>query len=422
MSDAAAQSPTPRAATCAIGDELLDGRVVDTNSAEIASRLLELGIDCVRAVVSGDPVDEIVRSLRFCLEVADIVLVTGGIGPTEDDRTRDAVAKLAGVDLIENAAAWRRIEEWFEERGATARGSNRRQALFPRGANVLDNPLGTAPGFALELADDKRIFVMPGVPSEMRKMFDEQVVPQLASGPRLHQRTLLFSGIGESRLGERIADELREGGDVRVGITSSWGLLRVTVRATQPRVLEATCESIRERGLAWFAGEGYREIEEVLVERLRETGTSVALAESCTAGLASARLGRVPGVSAVLLESVVTYSNASKVARLGVPETLIDEHGAVSEQVAIAMAKGLAASSGAHLTGAITGVAGPDGGTVDKPVGLVWLASCLNGEVHTLERRYGAIDRNAIRERAAADILRVLLEHHDGRNKPGTFA
>ncbi|MFQ5503516.1 MAG: CinA family nicotinamide mononucleotide deamidase-related protein [Planctomycetota bacterium] len=410
-----------RACILAVGDELLDGRTVDTNSPFLAGRLLELGIPVVRTMVLGDGLPALVEGLRQAAGLAQLLLVSGGIGPTEDDRTRQAVAELAGLELGEDPGAWDEIRAYFETRGRHAAEANRRQALFPEGARQLRNRVGTAPGFELPLGTGKRIFVLPGVPSEARAMFDRCVRPRLEalrgeeSRQQLVQRTLAFSGVSESELGGELAPFLREDAELRVGITASYGLLRVTVRArgTNARDVEARIrdclEEIKQRGARWYLGEGRGELEDFLVAELVERNLTVALAESCTAGLVTARLGRVPGVSAVLLEGLVSYANASKTRLLGVSEELLEQHGAVSEAAARAMAQGVARASGARLGASVTGVAGPTGGTAAKPVGLVWLATSLDGKLRVLERRYGELARRHVQERASSDLL-ILMQ------------
>ncbi len=387
------------ASILAIGDELLDGRVINSNTSMLA-------------VEVGDPEADIVAALDVVVSRADVVLVTGGIGPTGDDRTRAAVARYVGVELVEHADVWRQIRQFFADRGRAASDADRLQAWFPAGATVLPNPVGTAPGFVVAVGA-KRIFVLPGVPSEARIMFDAEVAGRL-SHATLHQDTLCFLGIPEGALGQILATEFREGGPVRVGITASWGFLRVTARSSCRTELEAALERIRLAGNRWFVGRGQQTLEQLVVERLLAGPTTLALAESLTGGLVSSRLCRVPGVSAALIESVVTYANASKVARLGVPAEVIAEYGAVSEACARAMVEGLIRTSGAQLGGAVTGIAGPDGGSADKPVGLVWFATSYDREVLVEQRNYGTIARQLVRERAASDMLRFLLQRLRG--------
>jgi len=343
--------------------------------------------------------------------------VTGGIGPTEDDRTRDAVARFAGRELAFDDDAWTLVRSWFERRGRPAPASNRRQAEFPQGAEILHNRVGTAPGFRVEVDGPVDVFVLPGVPSEARVMFEEQVRPRLAgAGVPLVQDYIAFTGVSESQLGSLFASYLRERDDLRTGMTASDGLIRVCVRAigddraASTHRVRTALDELRELGGKWFVGEGDGNLEDFLVARLASENLTLALAESCTAGLCAARIGSVPGASAVFLEAAVTYTNEAKIARLDVPREIVDTDGAVSEACAVAMARGIAKRSGARLTGSITGIAGPDGGTPDKPVGLVHLATCLDGKTAHRRRLHGALGRNLVRARAASELLSMLFE------------
>jgi nicotinamide-nucleotide amidase len=402
------------AAVVTVGDELLDGRLADTNTSMLGARLRQLGLTIAAAHTSGDPEADIVLALRRALEDAEVVVVTGGLGPTEDDRTRHAVASLMGAELAFDEQAWQAIRVFIEKRGFPVHEANKRQALVPAGAEVLPNRFGTAPGFVATLdrpgGGCGRVFVLPGVPYEARGMFDEEVAPRIGqAGEPLLQRTLCFTGVTESVLGAKLATFMREGQAVRVGINAAWGFLRVTAQCAEAAALDAAAAEIKRIGARFLIGEGYVEIEELLAARLLEKGITVALAESITAGLAAARLGRVPGISAVLLEAVVAYANEAKQRRLGVAAELLEREGAVSEACARAMVEGLARESGARLTGAVTGIAGPGGGSDAKPVGLVWFATCFDGQVRALERRYGDVGRETIRQRAAVELLLLML-------------
>lgn len=406
-----------QAALLAVGDELLDGRTIDTNSAMIAAALLDDGIPVVRKLVIGDPVTDIVDGLRILAERARLIIVTGGIGPTEDDRTRDAVARFAGRELVFDADAWTSVQSWFAHRGRPAPEANRRQAEFPEGAEILPNRAGTAPGFRVEVDGPVDVFVLPGVPSEARIMFDEQVRPRLVgAGVPLVQDYIAFTGVSESHLGALFASYLREREDLRTGMTASDGLIRVCVRAVgedraaSTHRVRTALDEFRELGAKWFVGEGKGNLEDFLVTGLIDRDITLALAESCTAGLTAARIGSVPGASAVFLEAVVTYTNQAKVARLDVAQSLLDTDGAVSESCARAMAEGLAARTGARLTGSITGIAGPDGGTEAKPVGLVHFATTLDGNTTHKKRLYGPLGRNLVRARAASELLSMLFD------------
>ncbi len=408
-----------RAAFLAIGDELLDGRVRDRNLTFLARALGGCGFELGAAVFIGDPVAEIVEGLEFCASRAPLVVMTGGLGPTLDDRTRNAVAAWADRPLVFDEDAWTGIRNRFEKvRGLRAPESNRLQAWFPEGAEVLPNEVGTAPGFRLVrkgTAGPVELFVLPGVPLEARRMFEREVRPRLpATGRRRMQETLAFAGVSESEIGGLLAPYLVEGRRVRVGSTASYGLIRITLNlegadeAETTAALEREASEIRKIGERWFLGRGGGEIEDFLGERLLEKGIDLALAESCTGGAAAARLTSVPGISGVFREAIVCYANESKKERLGVPADLLEREGAVSRACAEAMVRGLAARSGARLCGATTGIAGPGGGSPEKPVGLVWIATLFEGELRVYERRYGDLGRNRIRERAATDLLLAL--------------
>lgn len=407
------------AALVMIGDELLDGRVLDTNSAFFAGRLRELGIPVSVVLISSDELDAIQAKLRFAMSEAQVLIVAGGIGPTGDDRTREAVADFVACELVEDPEAWREILDFFKERGIKASASNRRQALLPEGARRLSNAIGTAPGFELAAQGGYRIFVLPGVPREARRMFDEAVAPALAGLGRdlCHRRSLCFSGISESRLGELCAPLFKEQKGRKLGMTAARGMIKLWLTGSRSEV-EAMQKEILSQAAIFYLGEGELELEDFVVRRLIKHGISLALAESCTAGGISARLARVPGISAVFEEGRVCYSNAAKTRLLGVDPVLLSEHGAVSEACAVAMVEGLMAASGARLCASVTGIAGPGGGTSQRPVGLVHFATGHGTKTWHLERRYGDIGRTCIQERAASDLLLLIMKSMDACGIP----
>jgi nicotinamide-nucleotide amidase len=398
-----------RAVLLSVGDELLDGRTTDSNSVWIAARLLEMGIPVTRKLTVGDGLEEMREALTHAATHGELVILTGGLGPTEDDRTREVLADFAGVSLEYDEDAWKSIQAFFRARSREVPEANRRQALMPVGSERLDNHAGTAPGIALSGPDETRFFALPGVPSEARAMFSAQVAPRIAEhGRPIVQKTLAFGGVAESELGGRIEGFARDGQRVRVGITANWGLIRVTARASGEDAeaqIAPVLDEIRERCSEWYLGEGRGELADFLVARLAARGERIAFAESCTAGLACATLAAAPGASQVLERSFVTYSDSAKRELLGVPPVVLEEYGAVSETCAKAMATGLHKRSGAELCLAITGIAGPSGGTEEKPVGLVYVAAHYRGQLRVLERRHGEIDRQQIRRRSAADAL-----------------
>jgi nicotinamide-nucleotide amidase len=384
---------TLRAAILSTGDELTTGRIVDTNSSWIADKLFEIGIDLVGVLTVGDHRDRLAWAWRRGLELADVVIATGGIGPTADDLTSEVVAEVLGVPLVEDAESAARIRKMFEALGREMPLNNLKQALKPRGAVVIPNALGTAPGYRVA-HERKHVVVLPGVPREMKPMVEETVVPWLAAlrgGDVVYVgRTFQTFGLTESGLDEMVAGAI-DPAEGRVSFRASFPEVSVRVvvhgrPAEAEARLERLAARLRERIGAHVYGEGKTTMEEVVGRLLRERRLTVALAESCTGGLVAHRLTNVPGSSAYVLGGAVTYANTAKRKVLGVrPETL-EAHGAVSEETAGEMASGARASFGASLGLAITGIAGPDGGTPDKPVGTVCFG--LASDAGVVTRRY----------------------------------
>lgn len=389
----------------AIGDELLLGRTVDTNSAWLAGRLVECGLVPDRIQAVGDSEAGIVRALREAARGSPLVVVTGGLGPTDDDRTRHALARAAGVTLQARPAAWRHIQGWYASHrpGLAVPASNRRQTLFPRGALILANDRGTALGMLCRIGG-AWVACLPGVPHEMRAMFDRLVcrLPRLVPGLRAPQvGEVWFAGIGESRAQELLGGLLSEA-DPLVGITVN-ELGHITLRVV------GTAAQVRERLPQLAAAVAPWRLPRAglapsLVEHLAERGGSIACAESCTAGHAAAQILAVPGASAVLRESLVAYHAAVKTARLGVDPRLIRRHGVVSEAVARAMAEGMRARAGATIAVATTGLAGPEGGSAENPVGTVWIAVATAAGTQAERVQIGG-SRERIQKRAAAEAL-----------------
>lgn len=401
-----------RAAILAVGTELTTGRRLDTNSAWLSRRLEGLGFTVALHLSCPDDEAAIARGLARCREeAAGAIVVTGGLGPTSDDRTREGVARLLGVPLEHHEPAWVAIQERFARFGRVVTESNRRQAEHPRGSRVLENELGTAPGIAFEL-EGTPVWLLPGVPREMRWLWERHLLPALravAPGER-QEWTLRTVGIAESALGERLAPlEAEPGVDFRYAVEEALGTIEVTLvlargdermAALQARAREALGEHVCAEGGETLAG--------AVARLLLEKRLTAATAESCTGGRVAAFLTAIPGVSAAFLEGLVTYSNAAKTRLLGVPEPLIAAHGAVSEEVARAMAAGVRERAQADLGLGVTGIAGPDGGSPEKPVGLVHFGLALRtGEVRHL-RRVLPGDREQIQVRAAATALDLL--------------
>ncbi|MCA8973747.1 MAG: competence/damage-inducible protein A [Planctomycetes bacterium] len=408
---------TLTAEVLAIGDELLHGAALDTNSKWIAAELEQLGVAVRRFTVVSDDPDDLAAAIEGCCARADLVVATGGLGPTLDDRTREVAAAVLGVDLRFDETSWQWIRDWLGSRGRPVPESNRRQAMLPAGAEALPNPVGTAPGFAVTIAG-ARFFAVPGVPREMQRMLRESVLPEVAAAPGLMptaQLWLRVLGPSEALLGERIGAYMAAGRNPAVGITASGGLLTVRIVATAARVVdaeaecEATAAELRPLLGDWLFAEGTLELEALVLERLRSQGASVAVAESCTGGLVAARLVAVPGASAAFQGGVVAYTNASKVALLGVDAALLDEHGAVSEPVAAAMAVGIRERFGATLGLSTTGIAGPAGATPGKPVGTVCFAISSAAATRAWTLRIPDLGRVFVRDRAVFECFRALL-------------
>lgn len=400
----------------AVGDELLCGSTVDRNSPWLAAALQENDFTSLRTTVVGDDVQALAEALADGLSRARLVVVTGGLGPTEDDLTRHAAARAVGRELVESQEAWDSIRDWFARRDVEVPKTNRRQALLPEGAEVLPNESGTAPGFTLEQGGS-RLFALPGPPVEMRAMFEAQVRPRLMKEPdgagfALH-RLQLF-GISESVFAEEVGDWMARDANPLLGCSVKNGVLTASFRARgddaagAQRLLDERVTAFRARFDAFIFAQGEERVEQALGAELIARGMSVTLAESCTSGLAAALLGRVPGISAVLGAAWVTYSDDSKQRLLGVRAETLAAHGAVSEPVVSEMALGAAERAGARAAVAISGVAGPAGASAEKPVGTVCFATSIDGEVEAETRRLPPTSRDHIRSTAAQMALILL--------------
>lgn len=401
-----------------IGDELTLGQTVDTNAAWLSARLVERGIITRWHLTVPDDCAAITRAVRQAAEEAELVILTGGLGPTADDLTRQALADALGAPLAENAAALAGIEAYFKHRRWPMTASNRTQALCPVGAECLENPCGTAPGLKLRL--DRAVIVsMPGVPLEMKAMFDRHVAPLLAetSGRVILTAILHTFGLGESRVGERLGELMDRARNPKVGTTVAGGVVSVRIRSEFPTAAEAqaalgaTAAEVRRRLGSSLYGEGETTLPEVVGRLLKERGRTVATAESCTAGLVGKLLTDPAGASAYYLGGWIVYANALKSEVLGVPAELIARAGAVSEAVARRMAEQALARSGADYALALTGVAGPKGGSADKPAGTVWIAlarrKAAGPEVRAEQFVFPGA-RDMVRERAAKTALNIL--------------
>lgn len=401
----------------AIGTELLMGQIVNADAQYLSRRLQSLGISVYHHTTVGDNPQRLRDALALALSRSDIVITTGGLGPTQDDLSKETAAALLGRGMVFDAESWRAIEGYFARMNRACPENNRRQAMFAEGAVILPNACGTAPGCMIE-QDGKLVIQLPGPPREMAAMFEAQVYAVLAqrTGGCIASRYLRIYGLGESQVAQMCAAYIEAQDGVTVAPYCSLGecQLRVTARGADEaqalaRVMPVT-EALREiLGDAVYAVTESPEgsMEEAAGRALTQRGLTVATAESCTGGLVAAKLVNYPGISAALNEAHVTYANAAKVRYCGVrPETL-DAFGAVSEQTAREMAQGLRERSGADIAVSTTGLAGPGGGTPEKPVGLVYVG-CADARGVRVERLTLSGDRQKVRELAALRALDMV--------------
>lgn len=401
-----------------IGTELLLGHLVDTNSVRIAQRLADVGVDVYAKHSVGDNADRLAAMLEGVLTRADGAITTGGLGPTVDDLTKDAVGRAVRKPLVLHEPSLRAMEERFRQFGRPMAENNRRQAYLPEGCVVLENPHGTAPGFVALRDDGKFVACMPGVPREMRPMLEEKLIPWLvarfALRSRIYVRTLHTVGIGESELDRRVEDLFRSLENPKIAMLAHGGRVDVKVMAKAASREEAeamiapVAEQLRARiGDGWY-GDDETTLPGAIVAELGRRGLSLGTAESCTGGQIADAIVTVPGASSVFRGGVVAYDDRVKTGLLSVSQETLASVGAVSEETAVAMARGARAALGADVTVATTGVAGPGGGTAEKPVGLVWFALALgDGEIETRRLTFPGT-RSDIRERATVAALGLL--------------
>jgi competence/damage-inducible protein CinA-like protein len=398
-----------------IGTELLLGPTVDTNGAEIARALADKGIRVIRRTSVADRPQEIRDAVQEALGRTGAVITTGGLGPTRDDVTKKVVAELYDAPLIFDESIWTSLVERFARLGRKPAESNRSQAEVPRGAIVLRNRWGTAPGLWLQGSPGLTI-MLPGVPLEMRMLLEHEVVSRLAAvvnGTVIRSLQLRTSGIPESALAERLGQiepEIApltlaylpglEGVDLRL---SAWDI----PAGEADRRLRQAADLIRSRAGPHVYGEGDSDLAALVLQAAREQGVRLAVAESCTGGLVGTRLTEIPGSSDVFMGGVIAYDNELKRDLLGVPDSVLTEHGAVSEPVARAMAEGGAKRFAVRAAVAVTGIAGPGGGSEEKPIGTVWIACALDGVVRSRRNVFPG-SRHEVRARAAQASLLLL--------------
>lgn len=407
-----------------IGDELLLGLTIDTNAAWLARHLAADGVSIVQRATVGDDAERIASAVREALDRTGAVITTGGLGPTADDMTKPAIAALFGRRLVFDEERWEQLRQLWRERGRPGElpESNRQQVMIPDGARVLTNRHGTAPAIFLEDERGRWVAMLPGVPREMRGIFAEELQPlvrERAGGGSavVRTRTIRTTGIAESQLPPVLGDAARGVDGMSLAyLPGQEGIdLRLTIRDVPGDEADARLEAgaalLAERVGRHVYGEGDTDLAAVVLDACRARGWHIAVAESCTGGLLGGRLSAIPGASDVFLGGVIAYDNAVKREQLGVSPATLDSVGAVSEAVAREMATGVRARFGSQVGIGITGIAGPGGGSAEKPVGLVWIAVDIEGTVRTFGGRLVG-DRAEVRYRAtqaALDIVRRML-------------
>jgi len=403
-----------------IGTELLLGQIVDTNSTFLAEKLAAAGIDLYHKTIVGDNLKRIEEVLKLALSRADVVIASGGLGPTEDDLTREAILNITASPLEPDIESLEHIRKIFSLRNIPMPKNNEIQAMFPKGSKILPNPQGTAPGFVKEF-NKKFIIALPGVPREFKEMVEKEVIPFLCS--RLESPAIIKSmvlktiGVSESKLSEILKDIFFSSSNPTLAYLAREGGIELRITAKGKNVEEASSliskmeQQVRERIEKLIFGTDDESLEGVIGKMLRGKGLKLAVAESCTGGLIASKITDVPGSSEYFLMGAVTYSNKAKADILHVPGEMIIKHGAVSKEVAETMAKGIREVAGADIGIGVTGISGPSGGTQEKPVGLVYIALSAKDKLYCRDYCFrGTRGRNkSFSAQMALEILRRYL-------------
>ncbi len=408
-----------KAAIITIGDEILIGQIVDTNSAFISSELNQIGISVGTIESISDTSEAITESLGRLMAKYDLVITTGGIGPTKDDITKNTLADIFGMKLVIDPSVEKQVQTYLEVRGIEFNSLNREQALVPSGATVLPNNNGTAPGLWLEKGSCV-VVTLPGVPYEMKALMKESVLPSLkerfALNPVIHH-TVVTYGISESELAQRLEEwENSLGDDIKLAYLPNPSFLRLRLSSynvKNPQEIEQKIEDAKQKLYSIIGdnilGEGSVNLEQVVSKMLRSSGQTLSVAESCTGGAIASCFTQIAGSSDIFLAGVVSYANQAKISILGVDKSSIETHGAVSEQVAREMAQGIRRISGSTYSIATTGIAGPGGGSPTKPVGTLWIAVSTPRGTYTQKKEFGTLRVENI-ARFAASAINLLLQ------------
>lgn len=392
------------------GSELLDGRVQDTNTRYLAEELTIRGITFKRVLVVDDDLEELVIALKFLSEVSDLLIISGGLGPTADDLTREAVSKWSGLELIEHPLARKHLEDFYSKRGRVVDQSNLRQAFVPATSELVHNPVGTAPGFLTTGPNDVKVLALPGVPKELIAMCRESVLPIIENSfseiPGYRSTGFKTYGLPESEVGVRV---VKAGlpDSIKVSYRAAFPDVHVKLisRASDAELAEAKKKAIAEVGVEFvFTEDLDKNYPEVIVELLREKKLTLSTAESCTGGMLGELITSVSGASEIFIGSVVSYANQVKIQQLGVDAQSLNEHGAVSEEIAVKMALGVKKKLQSDIGISITGIAGPLGGSPEKPVGTFFIGYADDAIQHARKYFFSG-DRERIRRYASFAAL-----------------
>lgn len=401
----------------AVGTEILLGNIVNTNAAYLAEKCAGLGLSCYHQDVVGDNEERLMETIRLALSRADIILLSGGLGPTQDDLTKEAAAKVMGKELYLHEPSKEAIRQFFAKRNMEITENNWKQAMVPEGCIVVENPGGTAPGIIIA-ENGKHVVLMPGPPGELIPMFEKSIMPYLAGLATgvIYSQTVKICGVGESKAESMVEDLVNAQNNPTIATYAKTGEVHLRVTATAPdekeakKLVKPMVKELKGRfGNHVYTTDSEVTLEKAVVDLLMANKLTACTVESCTGGMLSARLINVPGVSEVFKSGYVTYSNKSKRKLLGIKKNILMKHGAVSEQIAREMAKTAATLARTDVSVSTTGIAGPDGGTSEKPVGLVYIGCNVCGRVTVKECHFHGT-REKIRESTVSAALSLMRE------------
>lgn len=401
----------------AVGTEILLGNIVNTNAAYLAEKCAGLGLSCYHQDVVGDNEERLMETIRLALTRADIILLSGGLGPTQDDLTKEAAAKVMGKALYLHEPSREAIRQFFAERNLEITENNWKQAMVPEGCTVVENPGGTAPGIIMA-ENGKHVVLMPGPPGELIPMFERSIMPYLAglTSGVIYSQTVKICGVGESKAESMMEDLVDAQSNPTIATYAKIGEVHLRVTATAQdekeakKLVKPMVKELKGRfGNHVYTTDSEVTLEKAVVDLLMANKLTACTVESCTGGMLSARLINVPGVSEVFKSGYVTYSNKSKRKLLGIKKNILMKHGAVSEQIAREMAKTAAILARTDVSVSTTGIAGPDGGTPEKPVGLVYIGCNVCGRITVKECHFNG-NREKIRESTVSAALSLMRE------------